>query len=308
MIIDFFYPHSLNQVLEIIQTNPDAKFIAGGTDLIPNFKQKNVKASAFIDVKSIPELTKIVETNEEVSIGAALTLYEIEKSEVVKKYFEILIGSAKSIASPVIRKSATIGGNVLCENRCVFYNQSEWWRESIGNCLKCNGDICIATGGKKNCFSKHSSDLSPALLVCNAKVKIVNKKGIQLLDLEKIYSGDGIKPHYLNNDDLVVSFHLPKIKRKFFYFKLRQRESIDFSSLTIAMSYENNSKTLRIALGSVDPKPILWIYSKNSEQTFEDFVKTNIKKVRIVDNDYYSREYRKNILLKKIHSAYSQIL
>ncbi|PIZ05633.1 MAG: 4-hydroxybenzoyl-CoA reductase subunit beta, partial [Flavobacteriales bacterium CG_4_10_14_0_8_um_filter_32_5] len=48
---------------------------------------------------------------------------------------------ALSVGSPLIRKTATIGGNVLCENRCLYYNQSEWWRESIGYCLKCDGDI-----------------------------------------------------------------------------------------------------------------------------------------------------------------------
>ncbi|QQS72654.1 MAG: FAD binding domain-containing protein [Flavobacteriales bacterium] len=101
------------------------------------------------------------------------------------------------MASPIVRRSATLGGSLLCENRCSFYNQSEWWRDAVGNCLKCDGDVCIATGGRKACFSKLASDTAPVLIAMEAQLEVVTAEGIQTIPLESIYTGDGVDPRNL---------------------------------------------------------------------------------------------------------------
>src|ERR1035438_3445590 len=109
----------------------------------------------------------------------------------------------------LIVKDATIGGNVLCENRCIFYNQSEWWREAVGYCLKCDGDICIATGGRKACFSKFVSDTAPVLICYDAQIEVLDVNGLQLFKLEDIYTGDGIESRCLGDTALITSILLP---------------------------------------------------------------------------------------------------
>ncbi len=304
----YLIPKTSAEAVKLFTQHENSKYIAGGTDLIVNFKQNNIAFQSLIDVSSLPELKTITANEKELTIGASCTLQEIAGHDFIKKNLSILKEAALSIASPITRASATIGGNLLCENRCVFYNQSDWWRESIGNCLKCEGDICIATGGKKNCFSKSSSDMAPALLACNAEVSIQTEKGTKRISAEQLYSGEGVYPHTLKAGELIVAIHIPIVAQQFFYFKLRQRQSIDFSSLTIAMSYQKDKSLLKIGIGSADPKPVYWEYKINGETKFEDDVLQKVKKIRFVENDYYSRDYRKDILLLQLNKQYQKFL
>ncbi|GIV27127.1 MAG: hypothetical protein KatS3mg027_0941 [Bacteroidia bacterium] len=305
----YLTPQNLNEVISLYeQYSTSAKYIAGGTDLIMHYKQKNITNDVFIDISNIEELKSIQVNNNELIIGAGVTLNTIITHPLIIEYYPILKEAARSIASPVIRFNATIGGNLLCENRCVFYDQTEWWRNSIGRCLKCEGDVCIATGGRKNCFSKSSSDMAPVLLACDAKLTILSthSKTKETKNLSEIYSGDGISPHRLKSGDLIVSIHLPLVKcKEYYYYKLRQRQSLDFSSLTIAAVKSNN--VLKIGLGSVDPAPIIWEYYLNTDLVFSEWLSNKIKKVRIVDNDFFSREYRKQILQIQLENFYKKI-
>lgn len=293
----YFIPSDIPEVLLLLQTHPESKIISGGTDFLIHYKNNVNRPKTLIDISQIPELKEITILSDEWIIGSTVTLYELIQNKEIQKYFPILVTAAKSIASPVIRLKATVGGNLLCENRCVFFNQSEWWRNAIGNCLKCEGEICIATGGKKNCFSKSSSDMAPALIILDAWLSILsaeNKKPYTL-PLHQIYSGNGIFPHILKSNEIIISIHIPlKPRSNFFYYKLRQRNSIDFSSLTIACCRYNEK--LKISIGSADPSPLYWEYNINSQENFEHWIKQKIKKVRLVDNDYFSRDYRKNML------------
>ena len=111
-----------------------------------------------------------------VKIGSLVKLKDLAKHEIICKEFSALIEAANSVGSPHIRSTATIGGNILfCENRCIFYNQSDWWREAVGYCLKCEGDICIATGSRKKCYSELVSDTAPVLISMNALVEVRTK-------------------------------------------------------------------------------------------------------------------------------------
>lgn len=300
--------NSIDNVIKILSVNHNAKIIAGGTDIIPNYKQKNIQPDLFVDISSVSGLHQIYCDSNEIRIGACVKISQIISHKEIQNNVKILSDAAKSIATPVIRKNATIAGNLLCENRCIFYNQSEWWRESIGKCLKCDGDICIATGGKKNCFSKSSSDLAPSLIVCDAEISIQNTLGTKRIPLKELYSGDGINPFNINPSDLITSIHIPITKRKYFYYKLRQRSSIDFSSLTIAVAYNTESHSIVTCIGSCDPQPVSWKFSLDNQINFQDIIKQKVKKIRLVNNDFYSRDYRKYVLIKKLEEIYIQIL
>ena len=283
---------SCSQAIELSKINPDFSYISGGTDVMINKYQKNNTSKTLIDISEIKEIKFLKIDDNEVRIGSSTILSDLENNKELEGLFPTFIQSVKSVSSPLIRKSATLGGNLLCDNRCMYYNQSEWWREAVGNCLKCEGDICIASGGKRSCYAKMISDTAPVLISLNASVCIVNNEGEERVLLEDIYSGDGINPHNLSGETIIKEIIIPKNNLKVFFKKLRERKTLEFTSLTCAISW--NEKNIRVALGGVDPKPIVLDFKKNTST--DEIITKSTKKCRIVKTDLYSREYRKEMI------------
>ncbi len=299
-------PFTVEEAVQIASQNPEtSKFIAGGTDVMPNKFQGNDTTIQFIDITQIEELKSIRKDNDYLYIGALTRLDDLKKSIDVREEFPILIEAANAVGSPIIRKTATLGGNILCENRCIYYNQSEWWREAVGFCLKCNGNICIATGGKKACFSEFVSDTAPALISMNAKVKLIEPEGERIIPLEELYTGDGVNPKTIKNSTLLKEILLPSGQNfKCAFKKLRLRESLEFTSLTTAVSI-NHQNTIRIVLAGVDPKPVLVEGKLNDDK--EELIKKAIKGGRAVENDMFSRSYRREMIRVFLNNCFKQI-
>jgi 4-hydroxybenzoyl-CoA reductase subunit beta len=270
------------------------RYVAGGTDIIVNKFQGNVEADCLIDISGIEELRNVTADEKFLRIGSLIRLEELQNFPEIRNKFPSLIQVAHEVASPMIRKTATLGGNILCENRCIFYNQSEWWRTAVGYCLKCDGDICIATGGTKKCFSKFVSDTATVLIACDARIEVADIDGIHETMLEDIFTGDGINPRYLSKTALIKSILLP-MENDFLcaFRKLRPREAVDFTSLTTAVSLNEDGR-IKIVLGGVDPKPI--VVSGASTDASDNLIQQAVRKSRIVDNDFYSRAYRKQMI------------
>ena len=290
---------------QAIANKGNFKYLAGGTDVMVNKFQGNETSGCLIDITKIEALKGITKQGDFLRIGALEILEELKFNSDLKTEFPMLIEAALSVGSPLIRKTATIGGNVLCENRCLFYNQSEWWRESIGYCLKCDGDICIATGGKNACFSELVSDTAPALIAMDAEIEYVDEKGTHQQPLESIYTGDGVKPRNLSETAIITAILLP-LNRGFktAFFKLRERESLEFTSLTSAVVVDKNGK-LKIALSGVDPKPV--VIEGKIEDDKDLLIKKAIKAARAVDNDMYSRKYRREMISVYLKRSFEKL-
>lgn len=272
----------------------DFRYLAGGTDVMVNKYQGNLLTDCLIDITGIEELKHIESIGTHIKIGALVRLDDLKKHPELAEKFAALIEAAHNVASPVIRRNATIGGNILCENRCSFYNQSDWWREAVGYCLKCNGDICIATGGKKACFSRFVSDTAPVLIAYEAKVEILDINGLQTVPLEDIYTGDGMKPLKLTNTSIIKSIIIPTHQSYHCSFKkLRPREGVDFTSLTTAVSV-NPQGEVKIVLGGLDPMPV--VIRGTISDTTDGLILKAMKKARVIDNDVYSRKYRREMI------------
>lgn len=281
------------------------RFVAGGTDVIVNKFQQNDEAACLIDISEIEELKHVKTFENHIEIGALLRLDKLKNHKIIAHCFPILLQAAQSVASPVIRKTATLGGNLLCENRCIFYNQSEWWRQAAGNCLKCKGSICIATGGKKNCLSKFVSDTAIALISLNASVEIVENNKTSLIPLENIYTGDGVNPRQIGHTAILKSIHIPIQENSFSVFKkLRQRESIEFTSLSTAVTIDKYEK-MKIVLGGVDPKPI--VFEGTNEADKNELISQVIKKSRIAENDTFSKAYRKKMITVYLEQSFKEL-
>jgi 4-hydroxybenzoyl-CoA reductase subunit beta len=287
------------------QDEKHCKFIAGGTDVMVNKYQGNETATHLIDISKINELKGIRIENDNLIIGSLTKLNDLKKSDVILNEFPVLIEAANAVGSPLIRKTATIGGNILCENRCIYYNQSEWWREAVGYCLKCNGNICIATGGKKACFSEFVSDTAPTLISMNAKVKLVDLTGEKILPIESLFTGDGVKPKTITNTTLLKEIILPLNQQfKSVFKKLRLRETLEFTSLTTAVTI-SNTNSIRIVLGGVDPKPVL--IEGNLNDDVKDLVNKAFKGARAVENDMFTRTYRREMINVYLTDSFKQL-
>ncbi len=281
------------------------RFLAGGTDVVVNKFQGNEEAACLIDITGIAELKEVSVQNNVLKIGSLVKLDDLQKHEAIKNNFPAVLEAAHQAASPMLRKTATIGGNILCENRCSFYNQSEFWREAVGYCLKCEGDICIATGGKKACFSKFVSDTAPVLISMDAQIEVADENGTKQIPLEKIYTGDGIAPRNLSKTALIKTILLP-LGRDFktVFRKLRPREAVDFSSLTTAVTIDNAGK-VKIVLGGVDPKPV--IAEGDSIFMKDELITRVFKKARVIDNDVYTRVYRREMILVFLERSFTEL-
>ena len=280
-------------------------YIAGGTDVFVNKFQGTDMSSCLIDISGLDELKEVKITGDTLKIGSLIKLKDLSKHEIICKEFPALIEAANSAGSPLIRQTATIGGNILCENRCIYYNQSEWWRESVGYCLKCDGDICIATKSTKKCYSEMVSDTAPVLISAKAQIEITNKDGSTIKKLEDIYTGDGVSPRNLGKTSIITGIILPlKRNLKVVFKKLRQRESMDFTSLTCSVSADSNGK-IRIVLAGVDPGPV--IIEGTIDTGTDIFIKEALKKARSIDNEMLSRTYRREMIKNFITISLSEL-
>lgn len=283
----------------------DFRFLAGGTDVLVNAFQGNDGTTCLIDLTGIAALKEVSISGDHLRIGPMVRLSALADHAAVRENFPALIEAAHAVASPVIRRSATLGGNLLCENRCSFYNQSEWWRNAVGYCLKCEGDICIATGGRKACFSKLASDTAPVLIAMGARLELATAEGTRTVTLESIYTGDGVVSRNLPPTALIQAVLLP-LGRAFriAFRKLRPREAVDFSSLTTALAIDTDGH-VRIVLGAVDPKPIIVDGLRTDDPAA--LITKSVKKARIIDNDPYPRLYRKEMITVFLESSFEEL-
>ena len=280
------------------------RFLAGGTDVMVNRFQGNETARCLVDLTGIDELKALSVNGGFLEIGALVTLDTIAGDAGISRMFPALAEAARAAASPVLRKTATLGGNILCENRCSFYNQGEWWREAVGYCLKCDGEVCIATGGTKRCFSRFISDTAPVLIALGATVRVADASGERELPIEDLYSGDGLHPRNLGDVSVVLQVRIPlHADTRCVFMKLRPRQSMDFTSLTTAVSLSGDG-TLRIVIGGVDPGPVVISGPVTDKDTL---LARAVKKPRIVDNDVYSRPYRKEMIGVFLQRCYEKL-
>ena len=308
MVIEKTYliPTTITEALEMAKANIDTfKYLAGGTDVMVNRFQGNESSPCLIDISKLEELKGIRKEGGFLRIGALEPLEDLKRVQELKDEFPLLIEAALSVGAPLLRKTATIGGNVLCENRCLYYNQSEWWREAVGYCLKCEGDICIATQGKKACFSELVSDTAPALIAMEAEIELLDVDGSKRIPLMDIYTGDGVKPRNISPTAILTAIFLPLNKGfKGVFNKLRERQSLEFTSLTSAVTLDGDG-TIRIVLSGVDPKPVV-VLGKNGDDLSE-LIKKAIKGARAIDNDMYSRKYRREMIGVYLERSFGEL-
>src|SRR5262245_40558045 len=264
-------PTTLAGVMEARTAHPAAQLVGGGTDLVVNLRRGIVAPPVLIDMNGVAELRSIRADADALEIGASVTLAEVSQHPGVREHYPVVAQAAGSIAGPTHRNMGTVGGNLCLDTRCIFYNQSQWWRSANNHCLKTTGDMChVAPKSRGVCFATFSGDLAPALMTLGAEIDIVGPGGKRALPLQQLYigyarhdgaEGDGKRFLALRPGELVARVRVPfEPGLRSGYDKIRVRRSIEYpvAGVAAALRREGDSLAdLRVAVTGTNPRPVL---------------------------------------------------
>ncbi|HEX8363399.1 MAG TPA: FAD binding domain-containing protein [Longimicrobium sp.] len=265
-------PERLADALALLREHEDALAIAGGTDLMPNMKHRLFTPRHLVALKGIPELRGIgfvdaagnavdEESAVELAIGAGATLTEVARSSVVRRHFPSLAEAAGKVAAPQIRNAGTMGGNLCLDTRCTYYNQSFFWREALGFCLKKDGDVCHVTKVGKKCVAAHSADTVPVLMTMGAQIDLASADGPRTVAVDDFFVADGKSNTVRRRDELVRRIRIPLAGPglRTAYRKVRQRNSVDYPLLSIAaaarLSPDARVESLSLVVSALGSRP-----------------------------------------------------
>jgi 4-hydroxybenzoyl-CoA reductase subunit beta len=215
---------------------PEGQFVAGGTDLYPNMKRRQQTPRTVIAIGRLRELTHVEGDGQTgLRIGAGVTLTEIVEHPIVNRDYPAVAEAARLISTPTLRNMGTIGGNLLLDTRCNYYDQNFEWRRAINFCMKKDGEICWVAPGSPKCWAVQSSDLVPLMVAMGAELRLVSTVGDRLVNARGFYNNDGIDYLRKRPDELLAEIILPPAAGwRAVYKKLRRRGAFDFPVLGVA--------------------------------------------------------------------------
>lgn len=241
-------PEGLDDALALLTAHAgDVMPIAGGTDLVPNMKHRLFEPGHLVALKQVPELHGIAVDGDALRVGAAETLHDVSANPLVRRHLPSLAQAAGNVAGPQLRNMGTIGGNLCLDTRCTYYNQTPFWRQALGYCLKKDGDVCHVTKVGRKCVAAHSADTPPVLWTLGATVELAGPDERRTVPVAEYFVADGVWNSVRDPDELVVALRipLPPPGRRTAFRKLRQRNSIDFPLLNVAVAAELDGDVVR---------------------------------------------------------------
>jgi 4-hydroxybenzoyl-CoA reductase subunit beta len=234
----YFSPRTIKDAAELLaHWGPQAMLVAGGTDLWPNMKRRQMTPTRVIGLRAIAPLHAVSGSpTEGLTIGAMTSLSTVEHDPRIAAAWPALAEAARLISTPPLRNMGTLGGNLCLDTRCNYYDQSFEWRKSIDFCMKKDGEICWVAPGSPRCWAVASSDTAPVLSAIGAEVTLVSRDGERRIPVRELFRDDGIE--YLNkrSNEILTAVHLPPQSGAWraSYRKLRRRGSFDFPVLGVA--------------------------------------------------------------------------
>ncbi|MCZ6627467.1 MAG: FAD binding domain-containing protein [SAR324 cluster bacterium] len=262
------HPGSVAEALELAGAHPGAPFLAGGTDLVVNLRKRLAEPEHVISLRGLSELEGVSEAGGWLAIGARTTIAALAAHPLLLRHAPVLAEAAALVAGPTIRGMATLGGNLLLDTRCKYYNQSYFWRQANDFCLKKDGSVCHVAPKGDFCWAGFSADTPPVLLALGAELEIASASGTRRMPLTEFYGADGrwsigTEPGGLAPGELLLRVHLPNADSDWAgaYEKIRVRDSIDYPlagvCLMLARTGGREITGLRLTLTALNPAPLL---------------------------------------------------
>ena len=301
------HPASIEQAVSIasdlMSKGEEFDWVAGGTDVLPNYKWRINPKPHVISLAKIPEANQVTPYE----IGCMTKLSTLKEENGIHP---LIAEAASKIASSLIRKSATVGGNLCLDTRCFWYNQSEDWRRSIDWCHKADcgtgADCRVIPNQNTLCVATYQGDLAPNFMALEAEVRLIGPEGERTIALSEFYQLDGMKKNVLQPGEFMLKVTLPKDSFDYTgsYQKLRVRESWDFPEAGVSAVWKKGDySTLRIASTALESIP------KTHEEQVSSFTAewesgTSLselsdavrKSVKPVNNTALPPNYRKSVV------------
>jgi 4-hydroxybenzoyl-CoA reductase subunit beta len=305
----------------LAQEGEQAMLVAGGTDLYPNMKRRQFTPPVLIGLRSIVSLKGIGGSPEQgLRVGAGTTLTTLAEHPAIQQHYLALATAAGSVSTPQLRNAGTIGGNLLLDTRCNYYNQTEFWRQSIGYCMKKDGDVCLVAPGSPRCWAISSADTAPVLVSLGAVVRLVSVRGERVLPVRELFRDDGMRPYTKADDEIVSEILLPPANNwRSAYLKLRRRGSFDFPMLGVAAALrfadDGRVADARITLGAVASHPVeateaaaLLVGQRLTSEVIDTAAVSAAKRSKPLDNADLTINYRKQVTTVYIRRALGQFV
>ena len=242
---ELYQPDTVEGAVELLERfGADGWAMAGGNDSLDWFKDRVKRPKYVVDLTGITALKGIRETADGgVEIGALTTLTEIERSELIQGRYKVLADAARHVASPQIRNTGTIGGNVCQDARCWYYRYGV-------DCYRAGGTRCYADTpegqnrehclfGADRCVAVTPSDTAPALVALDAKMIVVGPSGQREVAAEQFFIGPDVdieRMTVLEDGEVLTAIRLPAdwSGARFYFEKVADRNTWDFPLVNVA--------------------------------------------------------------------------
>ncbi|HEX6732776.1 MAG TPA: FAD binding domain-containing protein [Pyrinomonadaceae bacterium] len=321
---EYHTPQTIAEAVKIMaDAGPVGQFVAGGTDLYPNMKRRQQTPKTVISVLRLRELNQISgDAKSGIRIGASVILTDVCEHPIINRDYPVIAQAAGTISTPILRNMGTIGGNLLLDTRCNYYDQNYEWRKGINFCLKKDGDVCWVAPGSSKCWAVQSSDLVPVMVAIGAKLRFASTLGERVVDAAGLYNDDGIDYLRKRPDELLVDIQLPPTNGwRASYQKLRRRGAFDFPVLGVAacVHYENGGgdrviTDAKVVLGGIAPSPVdieqaasTLVGQPLDEKQIQAAAEAAYIKARPLDNTDFVYQWRKQMARQYTLRALRQI-
>ena len=315
-------PQTVSDAVKMMgDAGPEGQFVAGGTDLYPNMKRRQQTPKTVISIARLPELKRIEGDGKSgLVIGAGVSLTDVCEHPVVNRDYPVVAAAARTISTPTLRNMGTVGGNLLLDTRCNYYDQNYEWRKSINFCMKKDGDVCWVAPGSPKCWAVQSADLVPLMVALGARVRLVSTLGEREVAAAALYNNDGINYLHKRHDELLAAVRLPPLNGwRATYKKLRRRGAFDFPVLGVAVRLDaepdGTIRDAKVILGGIAPAPVevteagaALVGSALNEERMRRAAEACYLKARPLDNTDFVMNWRKQMTKPYVLRALEELL
>lgn len=313
-------PQSLDEAVVLLGNGATA--LAGGTDLLTLMKGNITSPEQLVDIKRLPQLDdRIDQTEEGISIGALVSLSQLENSPVVRQFLPALAESSSLAATPQLRNMATIGGNVLQRPRCWYF------RNDDVPCWLKGGDECYARDGDNRnhaifdvspCIAAHPSDLASVLVAYGAIIRYQEPRASLEIGVEEFFSPPTSErriEHVLPSNAVITGIHIPTPRpgSRSHYLKAMDRKAWAFALAGVAVSLDLDGTTItgaRVVLSGVAPAPMrrqeaeqALIGQSASDEVFADAAEMAVSGAEPLEHNGYKVPLVKGLIRKALSEA-----
>ncbi len=253
MIKDFNYQAAAT--IEQAAAQIGKTYLAGGTDLVPLLKYEVRPFEQIVDLTALTDLKYTKQDDDSLKIGALQSLTAIAEDAAIIQNWPALAFAAKCVASPQIRNLATIGGNIMQDRRCLYFNQSYEWRQSLPLCYKTGGSVCHQAPNSPECLAIYYGDVATALSAYHAQVKIHDSQGIHLIDIDRLLAIHAQNNGTTATSDLFIEEIIVPAAAYSKFIKQSVRDTIDFATFNAALVIDKQNKQMTITCGALNRQP-----------------------------------------------------